>query len=50
VTWVWAFPYLIPLPLPGAKVELLLKKGEEVREAMGKSVDKELLRERRIFQ
>lgn len=50
-TWACAFTYFpICLPMPGPKVDLFLKTKEDAQKAMGKAVDRELLRERRIIQ
>jgi len=50
--WTWGcvvtyFPMCVPLP--GPKVDLFLKTEEDARKVMGKAVDRELLRERRMI-
>lgn len=48
ITWAWGFP-LFPVPLPGARVELIFQSESDARKVLGKSVDKELLIHRRIL-
>ena len=50
-TWGCGFVYFpICVPLPGAKVDLILEAEEDARKVMGKMLDSGLLRERRFIQ
>lgn len=49
MTWVYCSPFQgVPIPMTGSEVELLLKHEEDARKHLGKAVDEELLKTRRI--
>lgn len=49
-TWVWEIPSPVPLPMPGARVEVVIQPEEDAKQALGKRLDEDLVRERKIFQ
>jgi hypothetical protein len=49
MSWIFCSPFqLVPFPMPGSRVELFLQAQEVARERMGKTLDDELLKARRI--
>lgn len=49
MSWIFCSPFqLVPFPMPGSRVELFLQAEEVAREHMGKALDDELLKARRI--
>jgi hypothetical protein len=49
-TWVWDFPSPVPVPLPGAHVQVTFQPEEKAREVLGRRLDRDMVRERKIFQ
>ena len=51
MTWIYCSPYqLVPFPMIGSAVELFLREEENARKQLGKAIDEELLKTRRISQ
>jgi len=50
ITWAWAFPSPVPVPLPGAHVQLTLQPEGVAKDALGRRLDKNMVRERKILR
>ena len=49
MSWIFCSPFqLVPFPMPGSRVELLMNDGEDARKDMGREINEDLLPARRI--